>query len=101
MAKTNHKPNPATLAFDAGMAMVKTHPIFGPLAHRVSWVRTAASQCPADGWLVVLRHDAIHVHPKRHAEPAEWAFVLARGVLSYAMDFFQRDRGDWAAWSAA
>ena len=101
MAKTNHKPNPATLAFDAGMAMVKTHPIFGPLAHRASWVRTAASQCPADGWLVVLRHDAIHVHPKRHAEPAEWAFVLARGVLSYAMDFFQRDRGDWAAWSAA
>lgn len=101
MAKTNHKPNPATLAFDAGMAMVKTHPIFGPLAHRVSWVRTAASQCPADGWLVVLRHDAIHVHPKRHAEAVEWAFVLARGVLSYAMDFFQRDRGDWAAWSAA
>lgn len=101
MAKTTHKPNPATLAFDAGMAMVKAHPIFGPLAHRASWVRTAASQCPADGWLVVLRNDVIHVHPKRHAEAVEWAFVLARGVLSYAMDFFQRDRGDWAAWSAA
>lgn len=101
MAKTTHKPNPATLAFDAGMAMVKAHPIFGPLAHRAYWVRTAASQCPADGWLVVLRNDVIHVHPKRHAEAVEWAFVLARGVLSYAMDFFQRDRGDWAAWSAA
>lgn len=101
MAKTNHKPNPATLAFDAGMAMVKAHPIFGPLAHRASWVRTAASQCPADGWLVVLQNGTVHVHPKRHAEADEWAFVLARGVLSYAMDFFQRDRGDWASWSAA
>lgn len=101
MAKTHHKSNPATLAFDAGMAMVKTHPIFGPLAHRAAWVRTPASQCPADGWLVVLQNGTIHVHPKRHAEAAEWAFVLARGVLSYAMDFFQRDRGDWATWSAA
>lgn len=101
MAKTNHKPNPATQAFDAGMAMVKAHPIFGPLAHRAYWVRTPASQCPADGWLVVLQNGTIHVHPKRHADAAEWAFVLARGVLSYAMDFFQRDRGDWAAWSAA
>ncbi|ODS60648.1 MAG: hypothetical protein ABS37_17420 [Acidovorax sp. SCN 65-108] len=101
MAKTNHKHNPATQAFAAGMAMVKVHPIFGPLAHRAYWVRTPASQCPADGWLVVLQNGTIHVHPKRHAEAAEWAFVLARGMLSYAMDFFQRDRGDWAAWSAA
>ncbi|KQO19459.1 hypothetical protein ASF11_25310 [Acidovorax sp. Leaf76] len=101
MAKTSHKTNPATQAYDAGMAMVLAHPIFGPLARRASWVRTATSQCPADGWIVVLRSGMVHVHPKRHAAAPEWAFMLARGVLSYAMELFQTDRGDWASWCAA
>ncbi|MBB6560917.1 putative metal-dependent peptidase [Acidovorax soli] len=102
MAKTSHKPSPATLAYDAGMAQVLAHPIFGPLARRVSWVRAvSASQCPPAGWLVVLRNHCIHVHPKRNAPPDEWAFVLARGVLGYAMELFQRDRGDWPQWCAA
>lgn len=102
MAKTTHKPSPATEAYDAGMAMVLAHPIFGPLARRVTWVRSAASsQCPAAGWLVVRRDSCIHVHPKRHAPADEWAFILARGVLSYAMELFQSDRGDWSQWTAA
>ena len=101
MAKPAHKPSPATQAYDAGMAMVLAHPIFGPLARRVTWVRNATSQCPAAGWAVVLRNGCIHVHPKRHASAPEWAFVLARGVLAYAMELFQRDRGDWPQWCAA
>jgi predicted metal-dependent peptidase len=102
MAKTSHKPSPATLAYDAGMALVLAHPIFGPLARRVTWVRAATvSQCPAAGWLVVLRNHCIHVHPKRNAPAGEWAFVLARGVLGYAMEQFQPDRGDWSQWCAA
>jgi predicted metal-dependent peptidase len=102
MARTNHKPNPATEAYEAGMRMVSEHPIFGPLAKRVSWVRSSVeSQCPDAAWLVVRRDDCIHVHPKRHASASEWAFVLARGVLFYALDMFQRDRGDWAAWACA
>ncbi|MBI3103070.1 MAG: hypothetical protein HYY98_16185 [Burkholderiales bacterium] len=101
MAKPHHKTNPATQAYEAGMAMVLAHPIFGPLARRASWVRTAASQCPAAGWIVVLKSGTIHVHPKRHATAPEWAFVLARGVLSYAMELFQSDRGNWASWCAA
>lgn len=102
MAKTSHKPSPATLAYDAGMAQVLAHPIFGRLARRVTWVRAAAvSQCPPAGWLVVLRNHFIHVHPKRNAPAGEWAFVLARGVLGYAMELFQHDRGDWPQWCAA
>ncbi|MES2608845.1 MAG: VWA-like domain-containing protein [Pseudomonadota bacterium] len=102
MARTDHKPNPATLAYEAGMAMVLAHPIFGPLARRVTWVRSATqSQCPATGWLVVLRANCIHVHPKRNAPAAEWAFIMARGVLSYAMELFQADKGGWPQWSAA
>lgn len=101
MAKAAHKPTPSTQAYEAGMAMVLAHPIFGPLAQRVLWVRNAASQCPAAGWIVVLRGNCIHVHPKRYAPAAEWAFILARGVLGYAMEQFQFDRGNWAQWCAA
>jgi predicted metal-dependent peptidase len=102
MARPSSKPNPATEAYEAGMAMVRAHPIFGPLALRVTWVRSAtASLCPAAAWLVVRPESCIHVHPKRHAEATQWAFVLARGLLAYALELFQPDRGDWGAWSAA
>lgn len=84
------------------MAMVRAHPIFGPLAQRVTWVRSVtAAPLPAGAWLVVQRHDCIHVHPKRNAPALQWAFMLARGVLSYAMEMFQPDRGDWPQWCAA
>ncbi|WP_354644955.1 DUF2201 family putative metallopeptidase [Kitasatospora camelliae] len=36
---------------------------------------------PVDGWTAVDSNGVVHVHPKRRAEPAEWAWVLAHSLL--------------------
>jgi predicted metal-dependent peptidase len=102
MSRAESKANPATLAFDAGRALVAAHPIFHRLLERVTVIRSVAgSACPAKGWLIIHRSNTLHVHPKKSASPQEWAFVLARGLLCFAMELFQPDRGNWDAWSAA
>ncbi|PJK07113.1 hypothetical protein CO610_09340 [Lysobacteraceae bacterium NML95-0200] len=106
MKKAAAHNNPATKAYEAGAAMLRQHPVFGRLYEHVSWVRSEktlpqASPWPADAWLRLDRWEVIHAHPKRLAEPAEWAYVLARGLLVYALEQWQPDHGDWAAWSAA
>ena len=96
--KHNH---PATQAFEAGRTMLAAHPVFHPLAARVSWLRNDRSACPPDGWLLAERQECMHLHPKRLAAPAEWAYVMARALLLHAFELWQPDRGDWPAWSAA
>jgi predicted metal-dependent peptidase len=36
---------------------------------------------PADGWAVVDSSGVVHANPRRRAEPAEWAWVLAHCLL--------------------
>ncbi|GAA0662169.1 hypothetical protein GCM10010193_11750 [Kitasatospora atroaurantiaca] len=36
---------------------------------------------PLDGWAAVDSNGTVHVNPKRRAEPAEWAWVLAHCLL--------------------
>lgn len=109
MKKAAAHNNPATKAYEAGVAMLRQHPVFGRLHGHVRWVRSARSEkssphmppFAADAWLRLERWEVIHVHPKRLADPAEWAYVLARGLLVYALEQWQPDHGDWVAWSAA
>ena len=94
--------NPALQAFHDGVALLNQHPIFAPLYARVHVVRTEeTSFCPRDGWVLAKQQGHLHVHPKRLAEPAQWAFVLGHGLLYHAMAMFQKDRADWPAWCAA
>lgn len=67
--------------FEAGRAIVWTHPLFAPLMHRAVICRDERSRCPAKGWAIVYRDGAIHVHPTRRAEPEEWTHVLAHCLL--------------------
>lgn len=95
--------NPAPAkAFIDGQRLVGRHPIFGPLARRVSLHRSEFDNpCPADGWAVAGYDDRIDLHPRRLAEPGHWAFVIGHCLLYYAMELFQRDRASWPQWSAA
>jgi predicted metal-dependent peptidase len=106
-AKKQAKKNPAALARDAGIALVRAHPIF----ERMLWYGMVFAQddtlCPQDGWAVVTRSARIYLHPKRRAEPEEWAYVIAHCLLHLGMGHFRRDetsvfgREDWQAWNAA
>lgn len=102
MSKSAAQKNPANQAYEAGMALLKRHPVFAPLAPRIAWQRRPdASTCPAGGWLLALRDETVHLHPKRLAAPEEWAYTAARALLLHALQLWQPDRGDWPAWSAA
>lgn len=106
MSKSRAQANPATQAYEAGLVLLRQHPVFERLLGLMSLVRSTqqmpnAAPWSARAWLRLQRRDCIHVHPKRQALPDQWAYLIARGLLVYAMQLWQSDRGNWPAWSAA
>ncbi len=102
MSRSKSASNPATRAYEEGRALLRRHPVFEPLMDRLSWIRsTQQSEVAPEGWLLLLRNDMVHVHPKRQATPEVWAHLMARAVLVYALELWQPDHGNWPAWSAA
>ncbi|VEG29758.1 vWA domain-containing protein [Actinomyces howellii] len=101
MTRSTARANPAARAYDTGLALLRTHPVFRGLVDNVHWIRRSPSPCPASGWLVLERTEAVYAHPKRLADPQQWAQVMARALLVHAMEMWRPDRGDWQAWSAA
>ena len=86
----------------AGEAMVREHPLFGRLLAEVHVLRkppskTIKNYCPENGWAVFIDAGEIHIHPKRRCAPAEWAYVLAHGLLHLGLEHFKvRARpGEW------
>ncbi|MFJ8077395.1 hypothetical protein ACIQ7Q_26540 [Streptomyces sp. NPDC096176] len=74
------KPDPATEAFAAGLAMVKRNPAFA--AVQADFCRQ--HKCvltPAGGLATVDSNGTVHVHPTKRAEPAHWAWNLAHCLL--------------------
>lgn len=100
--KSHPAKNRADEAFEQGWTMVRQHPMFEGLARRTYVLRDRSfTQAPAQGWLVAHPPDQLYLHATRVAEPAEWAFVIAHGMLYFAMERFEPDRAIWPAWSAA
>src|SRR5262245_10896415 len=85
---TNRKRNatpqidPGTVAWEMGRDMVARHPLFSGLMSRVQAYRN--DLVPRDRWTVVTVHGHVQTHPKRRAEPEEWAYALAHGLLHLA-----------------
>lgn len=94
------QPDPATEAFQKGLAMVEQHPLFGRLVHRGRVSRFEDGRVPAQGWATVSAHGAICAHPKRRGTPDEWAYVLAHCALHVGLGHF-REVDDPVAWQAA
>ncbi|MFJ1865896.1 hypothetical protein ACIOD1_14810 [Streptomyces sp. NPDC088097] len=74
------KPDPATLAYEAGRAAVRQNPALHavPATHCRD---PRCGTCTAAVLAVVTSNGVIHAHPTRHAEPAEWAWALAHCLL--------------------
>jgi predicted metal-dependent peptidase len=96
------KVDPAAEALDAGIKLVYKHPMFGALLRR-GWIGYGreASELPAEAWAVVSKSGVIHLHPKRRAEPAEWAYVIAHCLLHLAFGHFREDVERPVEWQAA
>jgi predicted metal-dependent peptidase len=95
----------ALASFDAGVGMVRAHPLFGRLMEGVAVIRAPHSKaqrnyCPENGWAVVINTGEIHVHPRRRCPPEEWAHVLAHCLLHLGLDHF-KVRARPAEWNAA
>ena len=60
--------------------------------------KSRAQNNPASGWLLAVRDESAHLHPKRLATPEEWAYVMARALLLHALQLWRPDRGHWPAW---
>src|SRR5579863_3795261 len=85
----------------AGLHLIRWHPLFAPLAHAAVWPAGHDDQhrCPPDGWAVVTSLGQVYLHPKRRGEPEEWAWVAAHCLLHLGFDHLAARRLD--GWSAA
>ncbi len=77
---TEPKPDPATLAYEAGRAAVRQNPALNAVSATHCRSRQCAD-CNIAGLAVVTSNGVIHAHPTRRTEPAEWAWALAHCLL--------------------
>ncbi|MGW6688138.1 vWA domain-containing protein [Streptomyces sp. NPDC054961] len=104
-AKAKAKPDPATLAYEAGRAAVRQNPALAAVS--ATFCRgLPCALCAAAGLAVVTSNGVIHSHPTLRAEPAEWAWALAHCLLHLGFGHVpaaeetgrpQPDRADLAA----
>lgn len=77
--KGGTRPDPAAKAFLEGCRIVAGNRALGSMAP--NYCREDCGDVPPDGWAAVDSNGTVHVHPKRIAEPHEWAWVLAHCLL--------------------
>ncbi|MFI5808335.1 hypothetical protein [Streptomyces sp. NPDC051561] len=75
-----NKPDPATEAFAAGLALVKRNPALAAVEAGVCRNEKCRSVAH-DGLVAVDSNGTLHAHHKRRAEPAEWAWAISHALL--------------------
>ncbi|MFJ5552703.1 hypothetical protein [Streptomyces sp. NPDC093225] len=87
------RPDPATEAFAAGLALIKRNPAFA--AVEAEFCRSAScTLSPRHGLTRVDSNGYVHVHPTRLAEPAAWAWSLAHSLLHLGFGHLPASRED-------
>jgi predicted metal-dependent peptidase len=84
--------------FAAGQELVLKHPLFAPVARKLSIYRD--DDCPADGWVLAVSTGYLKIHKDRVAESEQWAYVIAHGLLHFAFDHFV-EHANPRAWATA
>ncbi|MFI0940786.1 VWA-like domain-containing protein [Streptomyces sp. NPDC021020] len=85
-------PDPRTeLAYRQGLSLIREDPALGSLD--VRFCRTGCRAVPEDGWAMADSDGCLHVHPRRLAEPREWAWVLAHCLLHLGFGHVPAARG--------
>ncbi|WP_028103590.1 vWA domain-containing protein [Pseudoduganella violaceinigra] len=95
------KPDPAAAARQAGIAQVLAHPVLGAVAGQARFgADTAHRMVPSNGWIAVAPTGEISLHPKRRAQPEEWARVIGIALSCLGLGFVRR-REPAALWEIA
>lgn len=87
MSRTRDRraPDPAELARQQGIALLRAHPLFTPLVLSARFaVDPGAKTCPGEGWAVVSSSGAVALNGTRRASPEEWAWVIGHCLLHLA-----------------
>lgn len=80
-------------AYEAGLALVRANPALGSV--HVSTCRSEACVLsPRDGLVCVDSDGVLHVHPTRRAEPDEWAWAVAHGLIHLGFGHVPAAKGD-------
>ena len=95
------KLDPAVAARQAGIAQVLAHPVLAAIAGQVDFRADSTQQfVPAKGWLAVSPGGTVWLHPKRRAQPSEWARVIGIALSSLGLGLVRR-REPAALWEVA
>ena len=95
------KPDPAAAARQAGIAEVLAHPVLGAIAGQVEFRADATQQVvAAKGWLAVSPGGTVWLHPKRRAQPEQWARVIGIVLSCLGLGLVRR-REPAALWEVA
>lgn len=97
------KLDPVTEARHQGVAQIRRHPLFAPLAGDSCWLDPRdGGRCPASGWAVVTSTGFVHLNPTRSGTPDEWSWVMAHALLHLGFGHLApRHRARWSAASGA
>ncbi|MFI0977046.1 hypothetical protein ACH4SP_08465 [Streptomyces sp. NPDC021093] len=87
------KPDPATEAFSAGLALVKRNPALAAVEATVCRGEKC-TRVSYDGLVAVSSNGVLHAHPKRRAEPVEWAWAIAHALLHLGFGHVPADKGE-------
>ena len=86
------KPDPATEAFAAGLALVKRNPALAAVEAAVCRNDQCRSVAP-DGLVAVDSNGTLHAHHQRR-EPADWAWAISHALLHLGFGHVPADQGE-------
>ncbi|MEV7176322.1 hypothetical protein [Kitasatospora sp. NPDC093679] len=86
------RPDPAAEAFRAGLALVGANHALNAIDARIC-TAPGCEAVPPGGWAVVDSDGTVHADIGRHAEPAEWAWVLTHCLLHLGFGHVPAARG--------
>ncbi len=98
------KINIAARNYQAGVKIIREHPMFDPLMQYVREIRSEGNLCPREGWAVITQNGYLHVNPVRRGEPEEWVYVIAHGLMHLGLGHFdpeQFDKASFDKWNTA
>jgi predicted metal-dependent peptidase len=98
--RSKARTDPATENRNRGLAIIRRHPLFAPLAYRADFHAIIDDdRCPPGGWAVVTSLGDVYLHPRRRGEPEEWAWVAAHCLIHLGFDHLAQHH--LAGWQAA
>ena len=100
MSGKQKRANPAQEAFQQGCALVKNHPVLGPLMGKASTHFDDSYPMAKEDWAWVTSKGEIYANSHRRAAAGEWTYVLAHCLLHLALGHIREDRDGDPLWNA-